>query len=117
MAERFGQGGRAVRYLGIDPGLSGALAIVETVDGIAMTPAGLPAWQTGALSPVPFQVERAIGPLAPGTYDVGVQLSGGSQYSHQLLQLTGWTLVSQRTSERASNEPPTTHGPRVTANV
>ena len=40
-----------------------------TVDGIAMPPSGLPAWQATG-SPLPFQLERAIGPLTPGTYDL-----------------------------------------------
>ncbi len=71
-----------------------------SVDGIAMPPSGLPAWQSGAVSPVPFQLERAIGPLAPGTYEVGIVLTGAPQ-NHQPVQLLGWTLLAQRTSESA----------------
>ena len=78
------------------------VAVDVSVDGIAMPPSGLPAWQTGAASPIPFQLERAIGPLAPGTYDVGIVLTGAAQ-NHQLVQLLGWTLVSQRTTEAAGS--------------
>jgi hypothetical protein len=84
------------------------VAVDITVDGIAMTPSGLPAWQNATLSPVPFQVERAIGPLPAGTYDIGVRLTGASRFDHRAVQLLGWTLVSQRTTEAAS---------RATANV
>jgi hypothetical protein len=78
------------------------VAIDVTVDGIAMPPSGLPAWQTATASPLPFQLERAIGPLAEGTYDIGIELTGANRFNHQLVQLLGWTLVSQRTTETAS---------------
>jgi hypothetical protein len=89
------------------------VAIDVAIDGIAMPPSGLPAWQTATVSPVPFQIERAIGPLAEGTYDVGIVLSGASAYNHQPVQLLGWTLVSQRTSESASTpiSPSSTSAP------
>jgi hypothetical protein len=78
------------------------VAVDVTVDGIPMDPSGLPAWPNATLSPLPFQVERAIGPLPAGTYDIGVRLTGASRFDHRLVQLLGWTLVSQRTTERAS---------------
>jgi hypothetical protein len=80
------------------------VAVDVTVDGIAMPPSGLPAWQNAAASPVPFQLERAIGPLNAGTYDIGIVLSGAPD-NHQLVQLLGWTLVSQRTTESAALAP------------
>jgi hypothetical protein len=90
------------------------VAVDVTVDGIAMPPSGLPAWQTAAASPLPFQLERAIGPLNPGTYDIGILLTGAPD-NHQLVQLLGWTLVAQRTSESAASasSPAATLGQRA----
>jgi hypothetical protein len=78
------------------------VAIDVVVDGVAMDPSGLPAWQNATTSELPFQVERAIGPLAAGTYDVSIQLTGANRFNHGLVQLLGWTLVSQRTTEAAT---------------
>ena len=78
------------------------VAIDVTVDGIAMTPSGLPAWQGAAVSPLPFQVERAIGPLPSGTYEIGVQLTAINANDHRLVQLLGWTLIAQRTTDNAT---------------
>jgi hypothetical protein len=75
-----------------------------TVNGIAMPPSELPAWSSAAASPIPFQLERAIGPLVSGTYRIGIVLTGADATDHRQLQLLGWTLVSQRTSEDASRE-------------
>jgi hypothetical protein len=83
------------------------VVIDVAVDGIAMTPSGLPAWQNATTSPLPFQVERAIGPLPEGTYEIGIQLAGVSRFDHRLVQLLGWTLVAQRTSEAATSAPVT----------
>jgi hypothetical protein len=94
-----------VRFSGVASFPSGPafpVAVDVSVDGIAMPPSGLPAWQTGASSPLPFQLERAIGPLAPGTYNIGIVLSGAPE-NHELVQLLGWTLVSQRTTEAAGS--------------
>jgi hypothetical protein len=79
------------------------VAVDVTVDGLAMPPSGLPAWQNATLSPLPFQVERAIGPLPAGTYDVGIRLTGANRLDHRKMQLLGWTLVAQRTTEAASS--------------
>jgi len=67
-----------------------------------MPPSELPAWSSGAASPIPFQLERALGPLSPGTYRIAIQLTGANAADHRSLQLMGWTLVSQRTSETES---------------
>jgi len=95
-----------VRFSGVADFPNGPVfpvAVDVTVDGIAMPPSGLPAWQIAAASPLPFELERAIGPLAPGTYDLGIVLTGANRTDHELVQLLGWTLVSQRTTESASH--------------
>jgi hypothetical protein len=94
-----------VRFSGVAsfPGGSAfPVALDVTVDGIAMPPSGLPAWQNASASPLPFQLERAIGPLPSGTYEIGIQLTGASRFDHRMVQLLGWTLVSQRTTELAA---------------
>jgi hypothetical protein len=94
-----------VRFSGVVAFPEGAafpVAVDVTVDGIAMPPSELPAWTSDAASPIPFQLERAIGPLAPGTYRIGIQMTGVDSTDHRTLQLMGWTLVSQRTSEKQS---------------
>jgi hypothetical protein len=83
-------------------GASFPVAVDVTVDGIAMPPSQLPAWPAGAASPIPFHLERALGPLAPGTYRIGIRMTGSDATDHRSVQLTGWTLVSQRTSEDES---------------
>jgi hypothetical protein len=101
-----------VRFSGVAsfPGGSAfPVAVDVTVDGIVMPPSSLPAWQNAAISPLPFQLERAIGPLAPGTYEIGVRLDAINQNDHRLVQLLGWTLVAQRTTDTASTaSKPTT---------
>jgi hypothetical protein len=87
-------------------GASFPVAIDVTVDGIAMPPSSLPAWQNGVTPPIPFQVERALGPLASGTYDIGVQIMGNPN-DHREVQLLGWTLVAQRTPEKDTGPTPT----------
>jgi hypothetical protein len=87
-------------------GASFPVAIDVTIDGISMPPASLPAWQNGVAPPLPFQVERALGPLAPGTYDVGIQLHANAN-DHRLVQLLGWTLLAQRTPQQDSGGPAT----------
>jgi hypothetical protein len=94
-----------VRFSGVvslPDGPAFPVAVDVTVDGIAMPPSGLPAWQDATSSRPPFELERAIGPLAAGTYDIGIQLTGASRSDHRLMQLLGWTLVAQRTTEPAS---------------
>jgi hypothetical protein len=94
-----------VRFSGVvsyPDGPSFPVAVDVTVDGIAMPPAELPAWASGAPSPIPFQLERAIGPLASGTYRIGIQLIGASASGHRPVQMLGWTLVAQRTTDHAS---------------
>lgn len=94
-----------VRFSGVvafPEGASFPVAVDVTVDGIAMPPSELPAWSSGAASPIPFQLERALGPLSPGTYRIAIQLTGANAADHRSLQLMGWTLVSQRTSETES---------------
>jgi len=109
-----------VRFSGVASfpgGSSFPVAIDVTIDGIAMPPSSLPAWQNGVVPPVPFQVERALGPLAPGTYDVGIQIMGMAN-DHRLVQLLGWTLLSQRTSQTAAAAGPApTDSPRATMNA
>jgi hypothetical protein len=98
-----------VRFSGAVSFPSGAsfpVAIDVTIDGISMPPASLPAWQSGVAPPLPFQVERALGPLAPGTYDVGIQLHANAN-DHRLVQLLGWTLLAQRTPQQDSGGPAT----------
>ena len=100
-----------VRFSGVvayPDGPSFPVAVDVTVNGIAMPPSELPAWPSGAASPIPFQLERAIGPLISGTYHIGIVLTGADATDHRPLQLLGWTLVSQRTSENAKD-----HGPAV----
>jgi hypothetical protein len=95
-----------VRFSGVASFPGGGVvpvAVDVTVDGIAMPPSGLPAWQNATGSQAPFQLERAIGPLASGTYEIGIRLTGASRYDHRSVQLLGWTLVSQRTSEAATH--------------
>jgi hypothetical protein len=77
-------------------------AVDIVVDGISQSPSSLPAWQGSAVSPLPFQVERVVGPLPRGTYQVSVQLTAINANDHRLVQLLGWTLVAQRTTESAS---------------
>jgi hypothetical protein len=94
----------AVRFSGVvsyPDGPSFPVAVDVTVNGIAMPPSELQAWPSGAASPIPFQLERAIGPLISGTYRIGIVLTGSDATDHRTLQLLGWTLVSQRTSETA----------------
>ena len=94
-----------VRFSGVvafPAGPTFPVAVDVAVDGIAMTPSSLPAWQGGAVSPIPFQVERAIGPLSAGTYEIGVQMTAINANDHRLVQLLGWTLVAQRTPESAA---------------
>lgn len=83
-------------------GPSFPVAVDVTVEGIAMPPAELPAWASAAASPIPFQLERAIGPLAPGTYRIGIQLTGANASDHRPVQMLGWTLVAQRTTDHPS---------------
>ena len=95
-----------VRFSGVVSFPGGSVvpvALDVTVDGIAMPPAGLPAWQNATAAPVPFQLERAIGPLASGTYEIAIQLTGANRFDHRLVQFVGWTLVAQRTSEPATH--------------
>jgi hypothetical protein len=96
-------------------GASFPVAIDVTIDGIAMPPSSLPAWQNGVAPPIPFQVERALGPLAPGTYDVGIQLHANAN-DHRLVQLLGWTLLAQRTPQPDSGAP-TQSVPHATASI
>jgi hypothetical protein len=96
-----------VRFSGVVSYPEGAgfpVAVDVTVNGIAMPPSELPAWSSAAASPIPFQLERAIGPLVSGTYRIGIVLTGADATDHRQLQLLGWTLVSQRTSDNASRE-------------
>jgi hypothetical protein len=100
-----------VRFSGVvsyPQGLSFPVAVDVTVNGIAMPPSELPAWSSGASSPIPFQLERAIGPLIAGTYRIGITMTGANANDHRTVRLLGWTLVSQRTSENAK-----AHGPAV----
>lgn len=97
-------------------GASFPVSIDVTIDGIAMPPASLPAWQNGVAPPLPFQVERALGPLAPGTYDVGIQLHANAN-DHRLVQLLGWTLLAQRTPQADSGGPVTTLVPGATSSA
>jgi hypothetical protein len=85
-------------------GASFPVAIDVTIDGIAMPPSSLPAWQNGVTPPIPFQIERALGPLAPGTYDIGIQLHANPN-DHRQVQLLGWTLLAQRTPQKDSGAP------------
>ena len=78
------------------------VAVDITVDGIVMTPSSLPAWSGAAASPIPFQIERAIGPLPEGTYEFAVQMTAIDPNDHRRVQLLGWTLVAQRTAESAA---------------
>ena len=96
-----------VRFSGVvsyPDGPSFPVAVDVTVNGIAMPPSELPAWPSEAASPIPFQLERAIGPLITGTYHIGIVLTGADATDHRPLQLLGWTLVSQRTSETAAGD-------------
>lgn len=98
-----------VRFSGVvsyPDGPSFPVAVDVTVDGIAMPPSELPAWPSGAASPIPFQLERAIGPLISGTYHIRVRLTGANANDHRPLQFLGWTLISQRTSENAGDRGP-----------
>jgi hypothetical protein len=107
-----------VRFSGAASFPSGAsfpVAIDVTIDGIAMPPSSLPAWQNGVNPPIPFQVERALGPLAPGTYDIGIQLHGNPN-DHRQVQLLGWTLLAQRTPQKDFGAP-TQSVPHATASV
>ena len=91
-----------VRFSGVvafPEGASFPVVVDVTVDGIAMPPSELPAWTNDVASPIPFQLERALGPLAPGTYRIGIQMTGVDSTDHRSVQLMGWTLVSERTSE------------------
>jgi hypothetical protein len=80
-------------------GVSFPVAVDVTVNDIAMPPSELPAWSGNTASPIPFHIERALGPLAPGTYRIGIRMTGVDSTEHRALQLMGWTLVSERTSE------------------
>jgi hypothetical protein len=94
-----------VRFSGVvsyPAGPSTHVAVDVTVEGIAMPPSQLSAWPSAAASPIPFQLERVIGPLASGTYRIGIQMTGASASEHRPVQLLGWTLVAQRTSDLAS---------------
>jgi hypothetical protein len=96
-------------------GSSFPVAIDVTIDGIAMPPSSLPAWQNGVVPPIPFQIERALGPLAPGTYDIGIELHANPD-DHRPVQLLGWTLVAQRTAQQDSGSTTTTT-PQGTSNA
>jgi hypothetical protein len=94
-----------VRFSGVvsyPDGPSFPVAVDVTVDGIAMPPSDLPAWASAATSAIPFQLERAIGPLASGTYRIGIQMSGASASDHRPVQLLGWTLIAHRTTAHES---------------
>ena len=55
-----------VRFSGVVAYPEGAnfpVTVDVTVNGIAMPPSELPAWSSDATSPIPFQIERALGPL------------------------------------------------------
>ena len=96
-----------VRFSGVvayPEGTNFPVTVDVTVNGIAMPPSELPAWSNDATSPIPFQIERALGPLISGTYHIGIVLTGTSATDRQPLQLLGWTLVSQRTSESAQRD-------------
>jgi hypothetical protein len=80
-------------------GVSFPVAVDVTVNDVAMPPSELPAWSSNLASPMPFHIERALGPLAPGTYRIGIRMTNANANDHRALQLMGWTLVSERTSE------------------
>jgi hypothetical protein len=84
-------------------GASFPVAVDVTVNDVAMPPSELPAWSGDVVSPIPFHLERALGPLAPGTYRIGIRMTGADSTDHRSLQLMGWTLVSERTSEDESH--------------
>ncbi len=95
-----------IRFSGVvayPGGPSFPVAVDVTVDGFAIQPSGLPAWPSASVSPLPFQLERAVGPLPSGTYQIGIQLTGANANDRRPLQLLGWTLVAERTGQHASN--------------